>query len=311
MSGEPDCSRAEYEALRRGLGAHRLPPRRAGGLGPGRRRLPAGPVQPGPGGPRDRRAPPTRCCSRPTGKVVALIRVPDGGPDSFVLDVDAGFGEVVRGPSRPVPAPLQGRPRVAGLGVRRARAAASTATPTTTSAATASGVPVDWNGWRGIDLLGPGAGRSVPDRRGSWCGDEAWEACRIESGVPVMGRELDGDDPGRVRAGGADGQLHQGLLHGPGARRPHRRAGQPGGPPAVRPGARRPAIEPGGLVGADLTVAGGDGKVGRAVTSAAWCPGLGRSPRSPTCTGGRPRRSDRAGGSDGGASGRGVPLPLL
>ncbi len=36
-----------------------------------------------------------------------------------------------------------------------------------------------------------------------------------------------------------------------------------------------PATEAGGLVGADLTVADGDGKVVGTVTSAAWCPGVG------------------------------------
>ncbi len=54
-------------------------------------------------------------------------------------------------------------------------------------------VPVDWPGLAGFDLLGP----VPPDGPNGWagdgamaCGDEAWEAMRIEAGMPVNGREL-------------------------------------------------------------------------------------------------------------------------
>ncbi len=52
----------------------------------------------------------------------------------------------------------------------------------------------------------------------------AFEAARIEAGVPVDGSRAHGqDDPARGRrARRAHGELHQGLLHRPGARRPAR-----------------------------------------------------------------------------------------
>jgi folate-binding protein YgfZ len=52
---------------------------------------------------------------------------------------------------------------------------------------------VTWPGFAGIDLLGPAPGGGA----GSWvgppavpCAAEAWEAARIEAGVPVSGREI-------------------------------------------------------------------------------------------------------------------------
>ena len=58
-------------------------------------------------------------------------------------------------------------------------------------------LPFDWNGWTGVDLLGPedvvlapGDG-ALPDGITA-CGAEAVEACRIVSGIPAMGTELTG-----------------------------------------------------------------------------------------------------------------------
>jgi tRNA-modifying protein YgfZ len=54
-------------------------------------------------------------------------------------------------------------------------------------------LPVSWPGLAGVDLLGPETG----DGPASWveagtepCGEEAFEAARIEAGVPRAGREL-------------------------------------------------------------------------------------------------------------------------
>ena len=127
----------------------------------------------------------------PDGKLCALVRATRTGDDRFALDVDAGFGEVVaarlrrfrlrtkadiepvpwpcialRGPAAPVPAAPSG-----GEGPWL--------------------VPVAVDGMAGADLLGPGAEQLSPSEA-HWCGDAAWEAARIEAGVPVMGRELDG-----------------------------------------------------------------------------------------------------------------------
>jgi folate-binding protein YgfZ len=53
----------------------------------------------------------------------------------------------------------------------------------------------EWNGWRGVDLLGPSdvvlgpEGLDLPPGIVA-CGADAVEACRIVSGVPAMGAEL-------------------------------------------------------------------------------------------------------------------------
>ena len=59
-------------------------------------------------------------------------------------------------------------------------------------------LPFEWNGWTGVDLLGPGrrgarrpTPRALPDGITA-CGAEAVEACRIVSGIPAMGTELTG-----------------------------------------------------------------------------------------------------------------------
>ena len=81
-------------------------------------------------------------------------------------------------------------------------------------------LPFEWNGWTGIDLLGPddvvlGPGRMACRRASSRCGAEAVEACRIVSGIPAMGDRADGEDHrGGGRAGGADGSFTKGCYTG-------------------------------------------------------------------------------------------------
>lgn len=126
----------------------------------------------------------------PQGKVDAYLRVTRTGDERLVLDVDSGFGPVVearlrrfmlrvkvdvempdwtcesvRGPD--APAVVTGKPELA--------------------------LAVAWPGLSGVDLLGPTDGDGGSD----WiapsverCGAEAWEAVRIETGVPMNGREL-------------------------------------------------------------------------------------------------------------------------
>jgi folate-binding protein YgfZ len=58
-------------------------------------------------------------------------------------------------------------------------------------------LPFDWNGWTGVDLLGPedvvlGPGDTALPQGITACGAEAVEACRIVSGIPAMGTELTG-----------------------------------------------------------------------------------------------------------------------
>jgi tRNA-modifying protein YgfZ len=126
----------------------------------------------------------------PQGKVEVFMRVTRLGDDEFVLDTDGGFGAVLTARL------LRFRLRVkvemedlswTCLALRGPGAADSIVRPPELV------LPVEWPGFTGFDLLGPDL--SAAD--GTWvaatavrCGDEAWEAARIESGVPVNGREL-------------------------------------------------------------------------------------------------------------------------
>jgi folate-binding protein YgfZ len=125
----------------------------------------------------------------PQGKVVALVRVTRAEDDVVLVDTDGGFGEVVlerlqrfklrvkadldltdwrclalRGP--------RARDVVDGYLVGRSEVV----------------VAADWPGLPGIDLVGPEP--RVPDLVPE-CRLDAYEAVRIEAGVPVMGKELD------------------------------------------------------------------------------------------------------------------------
>jgi folate-binding protein YgfZ len=209
----------------------------------------------------------------PAGKLTALVRVIRTADDAFAVDVDRGFGDAVAARlarfklrSKLAIEPLDW-PAVALRGPR-----AADVPPVAGGEPLV--LPFAWNGVAGLDLLGPGAEAVVADLDElRWCGDEAWEAVRIEAGIPAMGRELDS----RTIAAEADlvertvsftkgcytGQELVARLDARGSRVARRLCGIV---------LDTPATEPGGLVGADLTVAG---KVVGAVTSAAWCPGVG------------------------------------
>jgi folate-binding protein YgfZ len=122
----------------------------------------------------------------PQGKVDASIRATRTGSDAFLIDTDAGFGEVaqtrllrfrlrVKVDIEPVPwvclairGPESGSvPPASEPGVLR--------------------LPVQWPGLSGFDLIGPAP--LLPETVRP-CGIGAWEAARIEAGIPVMGREV-------------------------------------------------------------------------------------------------------------------------
>ncbi|HLX88606.1 MAG TPA: glycine cleavage T C-terminal barrel domain-containing protein [Acidimicrobiales bacterium] len=123
----------------------------------------------------------------PQGKVDGYVRITRQADDAFLLDTEAGFGSAlrarlerfklrvkaefdhmdwlcvsVRGPASPSPDDATGRAELA--------------------------VPFTWDGARGIDLLGPEV--RLPDGVRD-CDPGAWEAWRIEVGIPALGRELD------------------------------------------------------------------------------------------------------------------------
>ena len=71
-----------------------------------------------------------------------------------------------------------------------------------------------WPGINGFDLLGTDP---VPPDGIPACGAEAWDAVRIEAGIPMMGSELDERViPGEGGLVERSRQFHQRVLHGSG-----------------------------------------------------------------------------------------------
>ncbi|MGH9164831.1 MAG: YgfZ/GcvT domain-containing protein [Acidimicrobiales bacterium] len=123
---------------------------------------------------------------QPQGKVEALLRVTRVTTDELVLDVDGGWGEAVM--ARLNRFKLRVRVDLAPLAwkclaLRGPRARQVVADGGCEGLA----IDVDWPGLVGVDLVGEAP--VVPDavRR---CGVAAWEALRIEAGLPAMGSEL-------------------------------------------------------------------------------------------------------------------------
>jgi len=130
----------------------------------------------------------------PAGRVDALVRVWRIDADTFALDTDAGYGEAVV--TRLARFKLRTKAEIAAvdwpvIGVRGPQAAAAVAAAGAVGQ-TAEGdvlgvLDASWPGWPGVDLVGPGA--TAPAGVAEVASD-AWEAARIEAGVPQMGREL-------------------------------------------------------------------------------------------------------------------------
>jgi tRNA-modifying protein YgfZ len=118
---------------------------------------------------------------QPQGKVVALLRVQRSAEDEFILDMDAGCIEAVierleRFKLR-TKATIEKIPGWKCVGVRGPHA----------HDLGIDGLAADWPGLPGVDLTGTGV--ALPDGI-PVCGADAYEAVRIEAGVPLMGREL-------------------------------------------------------------------------------------------------------------------------
>ena len=118
---------------------------------------------------------------QPQGKVVAFLRVLRVAEEEVVLETDAGFGPAV------IERLNRFRLRVkcdldplawTCLAVRGPRA----------HELVEGGVVADWPGLPGVDLVGESV--AAPDGV-ACCSLNAYEAVRIEAGIPVMGRELD------------------------------------------------------------------------------------------------------------------------
>lgn len=122
---------------------------------------------------------------QPQGKMVALLRVLRLGEEELVLETDEGFGAAV------IERLNRFKLRVkADLDPLDWRCVALRGPQSHEAAARGTGtvVTADWPGLPGADLVGPSpaAPADVPV-----VPIEAYEAVRIEAGVPVMGRDMD------------------------------------------------------------------------------------------------------------------------
>jgi folate-binding protein YgfZ len=136
---------------------------------------------------------------QPDGKLTALLRVTRVDAQDFVLDTDAGFGDTMV--ARLKKFLLRSKVEIERLDWR----VLALRGPEVETAAAGlryvleeAGVlvlPFEWNGWSGIDLLGPKevildpAAGPLPEGI-TFCERDAVEAARIVSGIPAMGSEL-------------------------------------------------------------------------------------------------------------------------
>lgn len=120
----------------------------------------------------------------PQGKVDAWFRVTRVAPDAVVIDVDGGAGDAVV--ARLERFLLRTKATIERLDWSCV-AVRGPGTPPLPAPEGGLAVVVDWPGLAGVDLLGPDV--AVPDGI-TECGLDAYEALRIEGGVPAMGREL-------------------------------------------------------------------------------------------------------------------------
>jgi folate-binding protein YgfZ len=155
-------------------------------------------------------------------------------------------------------------------------------------------LPFEWNGWTGVDLLGPqdvvlGPGDTTLPVGITACGADAVEACRIVSGIPAMGTELTNKtiaaEAGLVERtvsftkGCYTGQELVARLDSRGSNVAKRLVGvvAPAPAPAPAPSAA-PALARGMTLHAGDPPAGdtpAEDKVVGSITSAAWSPELG------------------------------------
>ncbi len=229
----------------------------------------------------------------PDGKLSALLRVTRTHGEGFVLDVDAGYGDAVTARLRRFL--LRAKVELEALDWRclslRGAGIEERASGLLTVLAERGvlALPFEWNGWRGVDLLGPpDVVLGPPDFEFAAgvvaCGADAVEACRIVSGVPAMGAELtaktiphEAGVVGRAvdfTKGCYTGQELVARIDSRGGNVPRRLVGvvAPAGPPEVD------ALSPGMTLHAGEVADGGraaDDKVVGTLTSAAWSVELG------------------------------------
>jgi folate-binding protein YgfZ len=229
----------------------------------------------------------------PDGKLSALLRVTRLDGQDFLLDVEGGYGDAVAARLRRFL--LRSKVQLERLEWRclalRGAAVNEVAAGLLTVLAERGvlALPFDWNGWAGVDLLGPPDVVLGPDGAALpagivACHAEAVEACRIVSGVPAMGAELTAktipQEAGVVAQtvsftkGCYTGQELVARIDARGGNVPRRLVGivAPSGPPEAD------ALSPGMTLHAGDAPAGdgaADDKVVGTITSAAWSAELG------------------------------------
>lgn len=120
---------------------------------------------------------------QPQGKMVALVRVTRMGDEEFMLDTEGGWGVVVA--DRLNRFKIRVKATIEPVSWR----CLAIRGPHAHEVAIADrSLDADWPGIPGVDAVGddPTIPSGVP-----LCSSEAYEAVRIEAGVPMMGRELD------------------------------------------------------------------------------------------------------------------------
>ena len=122
---------------------------------------------------------------QPQGKVHSFVRVTRAGPDELLLDVDGGFGPAVMERLRRFK--LRIKAELEPLEWRCLAVRGPRAHEVAVRARGGMVVAADWPGLPGADVLGesPVLPDDVPR-----CSLEAWQAVRVEAGVPAMGAEL-------------------------------------------------------------------------------------------------------------------------
>ncbi len=216
----------------------------------------------------------------PQGKLEALVRVTRTGDAELLLDTDGGFGKAVT--DRLERFKLRVKVAIEPLDWR---CVALRGPATAARFAQAESGPLalrfSWNGVDGVDLLG--AAPTIPEGVRS-CSAEAWEALRVEAGIPAMGAELDE----RTIAAEADllercvsftkgcytGQELVARLDARGNKVARRLRGLLFEPTGAGHGVAAPTPGRGAALSAGAAVER-HGKAVGSVTSSAWSPGVG------------------------------------
>ncbi|MDQ1395523.1 MAG: tRNA-modifying protein YgfZ [Acidimicrobiaceae bacterium] len=123
---------------------------------------------------------------QPQGRVDAFLRVTRLPGDVFLLDVDGDFGEAVL--ARLNRFKLRTKADLTLLDTWRCVALRGPGAWQAAPSAQGLVAAADWPGLPGVDLLGPAA---HPPEGVRLCAMAAYQAVRIEAGVPEMGREVD------------------------------------------------------------------------------------------------------------------------